>query len=142
MKQGLTIGDRHSLTYRVPHNKTVRHLFEDATEFADFPEVFATGFMVALMERTCTQALAPFLEDGEGSLGVHIDVSHEAPTPPGFSIEVNVELASIDGRMLEWSVIASDDVEIIGRGRHKRALIDRLRFEERLAKKCRKLPKE
>ena len=108
MKVGLEVGDRHSFTYCVPSNKTVRHLFEGATEFADFPEVFATGFMVALMERTCTQMLIPFLEEDEGSLGVHIGNSHEAPTPPGFSIEVSVEPISIDGRVLERSVTASD----------------------------------
>ena len=36
------------------------------------PEVFATGFMVGLMEWTCVQLLAPHLDPGEGSLGVHM----------------------------------------------------------------------
>ena len=47
------------------------------------PAVFATGFMVGLMEWTCIQLLAPHLDAGEGSLGAHVDVSHMAATPPG-----------------------------------------------------------
>ena len=48
------------------------------------PDVFATGFMVGLMEWTCVQLLEPHLDAGEGSLGVHIDVSHKSATPPGI----------------------------------------------------------
>ena len=47
------------------------------------PKVFATGFMIVLMEWVCTQLLAPHLDPGEGSLGVHVDVSHLAATPAG-----------------------------------------------------------
>ena len=55
------------------------------------PEVFATGFMVGLMEWTCLQLLAPHLDAGEGSLGIHIDMSHQAATPPGLTITVDAE---------------------------------------------------
>ena len=55
------------------------------------PTVFATGFMVGLMEWTCLKVLAPHLEDGEGSLGVHIDVSHIAATVPGQTVTVDAE---------------------------------------------------
>ena len=54
------------------------------------PDVFATGFMVGLMEWTCVQVLEPHLDEGEGSLGVHIDVSHAA-TAPGMTVTVEAE---------------------------------------------------
>ena len=49
------------------------------------PDVFATGFMVGLMEWTCIQLLEPHLDAGEGSLGVHIDVSHKSATHAGMT---------------------------------------------------------
>ena len=58
--------------------------------FQAMPKVFATGFMVGLFEWTCMQLLAPHLDPWEGSLGVQIDVSHEAATPPGLTITVDV----------------------------------------------------
>ncbi len=84
MKATLKPGLTHRFTYQVPQNKTVPHLYPEVAEFQAMPEVFATGFMVGLMEWTCMQLLAPHLDPGEGSLGVHIDVSHTAATPPGL----------------------------------------------------------
>ena len=78
MKPGFEIGASHTFVYRVLEDKTVPHIYREAPELADFPKVFATGFMVALMEWACVQALAPYLEPGEGSLGVRIDVGHLA----------------------------------------------------------------
>ncbi len=136
MKTGLTKGDSYRFSYRIPDNKTVPHIYPEAEEFSDFPEIFATGFLVALMEWTCVQALEPYLEDHEGSLGIHIDMSHEAATPPGFDVEVNVTLLELAGRILRWQVTAHDGVDIIGKGTHKRAIIDRRRFNERTAAKA------
>ena len=83
MKATLLPGLRHRFTYRVPSNKTVPHLYPEVAEFQSMPAVFATGFMVGLMEWTCMQLMAPHLEPGEGSVGVHIDVSHTAATLRG-----------------------------------------------------------
>ena len=135
MKAGFEIGASHVLVYRVPDDKTVPHIYREAPELADFPKVFATGFMIALMEWTCVQALAPYLDPGEGSLGVHIDVSHLAATPPGFDVTVTCTLQAIDKRRLTWSVSAHDGEDLIGEGAHMRAVIDRARFDERVLAK-------
>ena len=136
MKAGFEIGASHTFVYRVPEDKTVPYLYREASELVDFPKVFATGFMIALMEWTCVQALAPHLEPGEGSLGVHVDVSHLAATPPGFDVTVTCTLCAIDKRRLTWSVSAHDGNDRIGAGTHARAVIDRARFDERLAAKA------
>jgi fluoroacetyl-CoA thioesterase len=135
MKPGLTAGMTHRFTYRVPPTKTVRHIYSEAEEFQVFPEVLATGFFVALLEWTCTQALAPYLEPGEGSVGVHVDISHSAATPPGFDVTVTATFVGAEGKRLTWDVVAHDGADEIGRGRHVRALIDRARFDRRLAQK-------
>jgi len=86
MKPSLKAGLKHSFAYTVPETKTVPHLYRESPELQAMPEVFATGFMVGLMEWTCVQLLAPHLESGEGSLGTHIDVSHKSATPPGMKM--------------------------------------------------------
>src|SRR6266545_1987192 len=66
MKETLKAGLEHVHTYRVPENKTVPYLYPEAKAFQEMPKVFATGFMVGLMEWACIEAMAPHLEPGEG----------------------------------------------------------------------------
>jgi fluoroacetyl-CoA thioesterase len=135
MKPTLKAGLTHRFSYRVPENKTVPFLFPEAADFQSMPKVFATGFMVGLFEWTCMQLLAPHLERGEGSLGVHIDVSHEAATPPGLTITVDVECTAIHGNRVTFEVRAHDGVDLIGRGRHQRFVVAWDKFEARVAEK-------
>ena len=83
MKPTLKAGLKHRFAYAVPASKTVPQLYPEAPQLQEMPEVFATGFLVGLMEWTCVQLLEPHLDQGEGSLGTHIDVSHKSATPPG-----------------------------------------------------------
>ena len=83
--------------------------------------------------------LGAFLPDmrypTDHTLGVHIDVSHLAATPPGFDVTVTCTLQAIDKRRLTWSVSAHDGEDLIGEGAHMRAVIDRARFDERVLAK-------
>jgi len=120
----------------VPASKTVRHIYSESPEFATFPEVFATGFLVALVEWACTRALADHLDEGEGSLGVHIDLSHDAPTPPGLDVTVTAAVVDVAERRVTWAVEAHDGVDTIAVGRHQRAIVDLARFDTRVAAKA------
>jgi fluoroacetyl-CoA thioesterase len=135
MKDSLKPGLTHRLEFTVPHGKTVPYLYPESDIYRGMPSVFATGFMVGLFEWACVELLRDYLNDGEGSLGTHIDVSHEAATPPGFTVTVDARLAEIDGRRLVFAVEAHDGVDLIGRGRHERMLVKWARFNERLATK-------
>ncbi|MGD9027147.1 MAG: thioesterase family protein, partial [Methyloceanibacter sp.] len=106
MKSTLRPGLKHSFSYTVPSNKTVPYVYEESPELQVMPEVFATAFMVGLMEWTCMQLLEPHLEEGEGSLGVHIDVSHVSPTPPGLTVTVQVECIEVKGPRANFRVRA------------------------------------
>ena len=119
MKPTLKAGLKHSFSYTVPAGKTVPHLYEESPELAEMPEVFATGFMVGLMEWTCVQLLRPHLDPGEGSLGVHIDVSHKAATPVGFTITVDAEFIEVRGPRAKFAVRAHDGIDEIGSGTHE-----------------------
>ena len=135
MKKTLTPGLTHRFTYRVPQNKTVPDLYPEVVEFQTMPAVFATGFMVGLMEWTCMQLLAPHLDPGEGSLGVHIDVSHIAATVPGQTVTVDAECTKVGGRRVSFHVKAHDGIELIGEGRHQRYVVAWDKFNARLAAK-------
>src|ERR1700730_7826551 len=113
MKATLQRGLSHRFTYRVPKEKTVPHLYPEVADFQTMPAVFATGFMVGLMEWTCMQLLAPHLDAGEGSLGVHIDVSHTAATPPGLTVTVEAEGGAVDGSGITFAVKAHAGMDAV-----------------------------
>jgi fluoroacetyl-CoA thioesterase len=131
MRDTLQPGLTASLTYEVATDRTVPHLLPEAAEFADMPQVLATGYLVGLVEWTCMRALNGHLDDSERTVGVHVDLSHEAPTPPGRSLTIDVELTAVDDRRLTFSVIAKDDKAEVARGTHQRTVIHLARFESR-----------
>jgi len=128
MKPTLKAGLTHRFVYRVPDNKTVPHLYPEEADFQAMPRVFATGYMVGLMEWACMQLMAPHLDAGEGSLGVHIDVNHTAATPPGFVVTVDVECTEVTGKKVSFNIVAHDGVDQIGKGRHERFVVAWDRF--------------
>lgn len=104
MKETLKPGIRYEHKFTVPHSKTVPALYPEAKEFQVMPEVFATGFLVGLLEWTCIKAVIPHIDwPREQTVGIHIDVSHEAATPPGLEITVTVELTEVKGK--NWSLL-------------------------------------
>lgn len=136
LKPGLTFVHR----FTVPEEKTVPYLYPESDIYRDMPKVFATGFMVGLMEWTCVELIRDHLDDGEGSLGTHIDTSHIAATPPGMTVTAEAELIAVDGRKLTFEVVARDEVDEIGRGTHERAVVLWDRFNAKVAEKSGKPP--
>ncbi len=128
MKPGLAIGDRAVFRHRIGPQHGVPALFPEASLFQAMPGVLATGYMVGLMEWACVEQLAPFYEAGEGSLGTHVDVSHVAPTPPGLTVSVETEVTAVEGKFVWFKVRAHDGLDMIGEGRHQRALVRWERF--------------
>jgi fluoroacetyl-CoA thioesterase len=93
-----------------------------------FPAVLATARMIALMEIAGSRLLQPFLGPGDLSVGVTVDVSHTAPTPPGVSVIATARYTGREGKLFVFEVSASDPAGEIGKGMHKRAIVtsDRL----------------
>jgi fluoroacetyl-CoA thioesterase len=136
MKSTLKPGLTHRLIYTVPENKTVPHTFPESPQIAAMPKVFATGFMIVLMEWACTELLAQHLDQGEGSVGVHVDVSHLAATPPGMTVTVDVEVSQVAGQKVSFNVKAHDGMDLIGEGRHERFVVAWDKFNARVAAKA------
>jgi fluoroacetyl-CoA thioesterase len=136
MKPTLKPGLTFSFSYTVPENKTVPFTYPESTIIAGMPKVFATGFMIVLMEWTCAELLAPHLDEGEGSLGTHVDVSHLAATPPGMTVTVDAECVEVRGRKVVFKVSAHDGLDLIGEGRHERVVVAWDRFNAKVADKA------
>lgn len=136
MKETLIPGIEYSFKFTTTESKSVPALYPEADEFQAMPNVFATGFMVGLIEWACIQALNPHIEwPVEQSVGTHIDVSHVAATPPGFEITTKVKLVEVDGRKLVFEVEAHDGVDLITKGNHERFIIDKENFDKKMDKK-------
>ena len=94
-------------------------------------DVFATPYMVALMEEASQRSVAPFLEEGQSTVGTRLCVSHDAATPLGMKVWAESLLTEIDGRRLVFEVRAFDECGQIGKGTHERFIIKKQRFLEK-----------
>ena len=89
-----------------------------------FPPVFATARMVALMEVAAARLLQPHLRPGEFSVGVVVDVQHAAATPEGVRVTATARYLGREGKLHLFEVVASDVGGEIGRGAHRRAVVN------------------
>ena len=110
---------------------------EHAITFATdgMPAVLSTPSLIAIMERTAREAITPFLEPDERSVGVEIELRHLAPTPVGAQVTVITRVIGTSGRYVDFQVEARDSQELIARGVHKRAIIRTSTFTKRLQSK-------
>ena len=91
-------------------------------------DVFATPMMIALVERTCNESVLPCLEEGQGTVGTLVNVTHTAATPMGMHVWCESELVEVDRRRLVFKVKAFDECGVIGEGVHERFIIDMAKF--------------
>lgn len=91
-------------------------------------EVFATPAMCALMEEAAQAAVQPHLEEGEGTVGISLSISHDAPSPMGSTIIAKATVTAVEGRKITFNIEASDGVGIIGKGTHERFIINNEKF--------------
>ena len=95
-------------------------------------DVVSTPSMIALMEKACKESVAPFLDEGQGTVGIRLEVDHLAATPIGQRVWVDSELIAVDKRILTFAVTAWSEKEKIGEGIHKRCVILNDRFLEKM----------
>lgn len=115
-------------------HQTVTEAQSAATVGSGSLPVYGTPFMCALMENAAQTALQSFLEEDKGSVGTHLDVSHDAPTPIGMTVWAEAEITAVseNGRTVDFAVKAWDEKGPIGSGTHTRAII----LKEKFMAKC------
>ena len=94
-------------------------------------KVYATPAMIALMEQAAYKSVAAELEEGKGTVGTLMNVSHISATPLGMEVTAKSELVEIDRKRLVFKVEAFDERGRIGEGTHERFVIDNEKFQEK-----------
>ena len=93
--------------------------------------VYATPCMVALMEGAACESIAPFLADGESSVGTALNLSHTNPTPVGMEVHAESVVTAVEGRKVTFEITAFDEAGQIGKATHERVIIKADRFLEK-----------
>ena len=109
------------------------HLIDFAT--GGMPAVLSTPRLIGLLERTAREALHPFLEDAERTVGMELEIRHLAPTPLGANVTCLARVIATEESTVTFHVEARDDHELILRGLHKRGVIRVESFAKRVARK-------
>src|SRR5262245_20260423 len=137
MHPDLKPGLRGRFEYRVPAEKTVPYVYREFAEFQQMPAVFATAFMVGLIEGTCQKAILPYLDwPREQSVGTLVNFTHLAATPPGMIVTVEAEVTAVEGRLIRFHARAHDERDLIAEGTHERTVIDAQRFLRKVTEKA------
>jgi predicted thioesterase len=126
MKPDFKPGASEELTITTTKEMGITHLGPSV------PSMYSTPSMVQLIEGACVMLMTRYVDQGEQSVGFHVDVRHLAPTPVGKKVTAKVTLSEINGRRYKFDVeVHNEDGVKIGEGIHERALIDVARFAGR-----------
>ncbi len=101
-------------------------------------QVLSTPMLVAFCEGCALALVDPLLSEGQQTVGMSINLRHLAATPPGMTVTIKAELVEVDRRRLRFHIEAFDAVERIGEAEHERFIIERARFDRRMAEKMAK----
>lgn len=93
--------------------------------------VYATPYMVALMEGAACECISGILEPGESSVGISMNVAHTSATPVGMEVRAEAEVTAVEGRKISFQIRAFDEAGEIGNAVHERFVIKAERFLEK-----------
>lgn len=97
--------------------------------------VYATPMMIALMEECAASLLKEYLEEGETSVGIMMNTTHDAATPMGMQVHAEAEIVEVNGKKVRFSIIAKDEKDTIGIATHERFIVIKEKFEARAENK-------
>ena len=131
MKPSLQAGVSMSRRITVDRDRTVGFMGEDA-------RVYGTPLMIMDVEQTCRNLIMQHADAGEDSVGIEVGVKHLAATLPGMTVDIEVKVASVEGRKVTFEVSAKDEIDTICSGMHARFVVDVAKTVERLKAKAAK----
>jgi fluoroacetyl-CoA thioesterase len=117
----LKLGSKLELSYKVQYSDLAKALSSDPQD--DFPEVYATSRVIALMELVSARLMKPLLSEGELSVGVNVNVTHMAATPNNVEVKAVAIYKGLEGKLHQFEVILYDPKGEAGRGTHTRAIV-------------------
>lgn len=132
MKPGLTSGMSHTQRYTVDEESTIGFMGEGL-------RVYATPFMVRDIERACRDFLGHYLSAEENSVGARMEIDHLGPTLKGMWVDVTANVTGVEGRRVSFDVEVKDALDLVGKAKHVRFVVDLAKQKERLEAKAAKL---
>ncbi len=132
MKPGLTAGAACTRRFEVDTERTIGFM-------GDALRVYATPSMMRDIERTCRDFLGEYLSEAENSVGARVELDHLGPTLLGMWVDVAASVAEIDGRRINFDVEVRDALDVVGRARHVRFVVDLDKQRQRLEAKAAKV---
>ena len=103
--------------------------------------VFSTPNMIMLMERSAREALRPYLDEGEESVGTDVQIQHVSGAGIGAVVRGEARVTGIDGKRIHFDVSAWCGERQLGFGKHTRALVKLERLIENLDKQSQEGPR-
>jgi len=127
---GLEVGLQAALVHIVAEDDTA--LAVGSGDLA----VLATPRLLALCEAACVGALAEApLDPATTTVGTRVELEHLRASPVGETVRAASRLDHIDGRLLRFEVVVTDDADrLVGRAVITRVLVDRARFLDRITR--------
>ncbi len=129
MKTTLTPGISVTRVFAIDRERTIDFM-------GDRARVYATPMMVRDIEVTCREFLLAHLDPGEDSVGTRVEVDHLAPTLLGMNVTVQAKVVEVKGKLITFEVSAHDGIDLVGRGRHLRYVLEVKVQEQRLMAKA------
>lgn len=105
-------------------------LTAEALGSGDVP-VYGTPALLALIEKACCDAVADVLNSGHTTVGTWAELEHLAASRPGAEVRATARVTAVDGRMLSFEAEVHEGDKLVGRAKHRRALVDRAKFLSR-----------
>ena len=132
MKPGLTSGMSHSRRYRVDEESTIGFTDEGL-------RIYGTPFMVRDIELACREFLRPYLGPEENSVGARVEIDHLGPTLKGMWVNVTATVTGVEGRRVSFDAEVKDALDVVGKAKHVRFVVDLAKQKERIEAKAAKL---
>jgi len=129
MADQLHVGLTFEKTITVTENHAARHLAGKGIR------VFSTPEMVRLMEECALEAVLPYLQPNQDTVGIRVEMRHLAATPMGMKVTARCTLVEIDRRRLVFKAEIHDEMEKVGEGMNERFIVDKEKHEQRIAEK-------
>lgn len=122
----LELNSQSTIEYKVEEKDLAKNL--QISKDDNFPAVFATARLTALMECTAAKVMIPIINDDDLSVGVEVNIKHTAPTLVGDTVKATATFIGMEGKLYKFQVEAFDSAGKVGECNHTRAIVN----EERL----------
>ncbi len=131
MKDSLAAGIATTRRFEIDKERTIDFMGEEM-------RIYSTPSLLRDIEQTCREFLLDYLDEGEDTVGVRVELDHMAATLLGMNVEINAAVTEVEGRRVTIEVEVMDPLDVAGKAVHTRFVVDTAKQYERLKAKAAK----